>query len=614
MWRAAAQLPALCMLFLAAPLLALDVPVAGKSIAVQRKPNGKEKLKFSADDAAIVMPAPGSEADPLTPGGGPVIVDVVSGDAPVAAFRLPHGAGWSSKRAGELAYSNKAAPAGESVVRKLTLTQGKKLKIDVRRAGLGLEGAEGTVGIRITFGRGTPDELRLCSQFGGTIQKDEPGAFSAKGAEVLLGDCSDAALATYGDLHDAIPPSVDACGPGYDGVGSSTQPGTDLHRVTLDDALALCNDGSPAVFYIRPAPPGSGHEHDWLFWLEGGGGCLDPEDCAERWCGVAGQADKGPHKMSSLYTHESIRGVGIFRQGGAEASNFRDWNQVVTYYCSSDNYVGRDTVDVEATGPYPGYKIHFDGQAILTAILAAVETGASSDDGLATLPPIAAGARFLFTGTSGGGQGAILNVDRVAAWAEAAQVGSFFVSIDARTVPQWDDTTHLDATTKELLLAGGQAVADFRNDIPDDSCAAHHAADDPRLCTDSAHVLLHHVGETYFIHQDQEDPVVGPGPYGTFANFATAVRKALVSQFLQRPTVVLAEEAALANLPTPVVFSPRCHHHVGLESSAFFDNEVQNAPAPARDYNAGLFAYVEGASPPSLIDGVDGATTTSCTP
>jgi hypothetical protein len=56
----------------------------------------------------------------------------------------------------------------------------------------------------------------------------------------------------------------------------------------------------------------------------------------------------------------------------------------------------------------------------------------------------------------------------VAEWAETVPVGSFYVSIDARVVPQWDDTTLLDAATKEFLLAGGQAVADFRNDIPDE--------------------------------------------------------------------------------------------------------------------------------------------------
>jgi hypothetical protein len=86
----------------------------------------------------------------------------------------------------------------------------------------------------------------------------------------------------------------------------------------------------------------------------------------------------------------------------------------------------------------------------------------------------------------------------------------------------------------------------------------------------------------------------------------------LVTQFLMRPTIV--EEASLASLATPVAFSPRCHHHVGLESGAFFDNEVQDAPSPARDYNAGLLAHVDGVTVPSLIDGIDGAMTTGCTP
>lgn len=571
---------------------------------------------FVANDPNVVLPAAGSPADPLVSSAGGAHVDVVSaGASPVGAFVAPWGSGWSSDPGVQLTYKNGDAPAGESVVKTLIVKQGKKLKIVAKHAGLGLEAAEGTVGIRITFGKGTPAELRFCSRFGGTIKADEPGKFKAKDATAVLADCSDASLGTAGDLHDAFPPSVTTCGPTYDGVGSSTGPGTDLRRVTMRGALTVCNDGSPGVFYIRPATVGGGHENDWLFWVEGGGNCLSPQDCADRWCGVGSQADKGAHKMSSRYTLPSIRGNGIFKQGtSGDTSHFRDWNQVATYYCSSDNYVGRDTVDVAPEGTAPGYKLHFKGQAILMGILDAIAAGVTSDDGLATLPPIAPGARFLFTGTSGGGGGAIFNVDRVAAWAATVPVGEFLVSIDARVAPGWDDTTFLSPATKEAFLVSGQAVTDFRNDIPDESCAAHHAADDPRLCTDATHVLLHHVAETYFIHQDQEDPVLGPGAFGTFANFATGVRTLLGTQFLQRPTVVLAEEAVLASLPAPVVLSPRCHHHVGLESSAFYDNEVQAAPSAARDYNTNLFDYVEGLAPASLIDGVGGAVTTSCTP
>lgn len=606
------------LLLLASAAHATDVPVFGKKLSVRRSGSGTEKLVFVVTDRDVILPAVGSTADPSTSSVGGALIDIVSsGASPVGAFVVPWGAtapgdpGWTrAGAAGQtLKYRNGDAPAGESVVTSLVVRQGKSLKVVAKRTGLGLAATEGTVGIRVTFGKGTPDEVRLCSQFGGTITRDEAGRFAAKNAsEAALVDCSDATLSTFAALPDAIPLTVASCGPQFDGVGSSTSPGTDLRRVTLHGALELCNDGSPAVFYIRPATPGGGHEDDWLIWLEGGGGCRNAEDCAERWCGVGDQRSYGAHKMSSRYTHLAIHGNGIFRQSAA--NRFTDWNMVVTYYCSSDNYVGRHTIDVEPETTHPGYKLAFNGQAILTGILDRLRDGVTSDDGLAELPAVPATARILFTGTSGGGEGAIHNIDRVAAWAADVGVASFQAAIDARIIPGVDDTTTLGAGGKELVRSSGDAAAHFRDSILDESCLTFHETTDQRDCTDPTHVLLHHVAVPFYIHQDLEDPTAGPGYFATMAEFTTGTRTLLETQFLQRPTLV--EEPALASQPTPMVFAPRCAHHVGFESVAFFDNEVQLAPDPATDINTTLADWVAGSAPTPLIDGVGGAVTTAC--
>ena len=44
----------------------------------------------------------------------------------------------------------------------------------------------------------------------------------------------------------------------------------------------------------------------------------------------------------------------------------------------------------------------------------------------------------------------------MAAWAATVPVGSFFVSIDAKVAPGWDDTTFLTPETKESQLVAGQ--------------------------------------------------------------------------------------------------------------------------------------------------------------
>ena len=47
---------------------------------------------------------------------------------------------------------------------------------------------------------------------------------------------------------------------------------------------------------------------------------------------------------------------------------------------------------------------------------------------------------------------------------------------------------------------------------------------------------------------------------------------------------------------------------------AFFDNEVGSTMGSATNYNTNLLAYVDGLGPASLIDGVGGNGTWSCTP
>jgi hypothetical protein len=501
-------------------------------------------------------------------------------------------------------------------VKVLLLKGGKRLKVVAQRAGLKLAGGECTVGVRVTFGKGTPDEVRICSQFGGgTVTKDEAGKFVGKGAPAsALPDCSNASLGTYGTQFEEIPPGVASCGPGFDDVGNSTGPGSDLYRVTLHGALEVCNDGSPAVFYIRPANPGGGHENDWLMWLEGGGGCGDPETCRERWCGIGSQSGHGAAKMSSRWAYPVIRGDGIFSQTEA-ANRFRDFNMVVALYCSSDNYVGTHTIDVEPGPSNPeGTRIAFHGHYILDAILEKIRTGVTSDDGTATLLPIDENARLLFTGTSGGGEGAIHNVDYVAAFAATIPVASFKAVIDARVGPGVDDTTLLTPTQKETFLTRVAGFGSFRSDVLDASCREHHQAGDLRYCKDSTHVLLHHVAGPLFIRQDLADPVVGPGLFApSMAAFTTATRTLLETQFLQRPTVVLAEEAALATEPVPVIFAPLCGTHVGLESSTFYDDELELAPDPPTDFNTNLGDWFDGSTPASLIDDVGGAVT-NCGP
>jgi hypothetical protein len=42
---------------------------------------------------------------------------------------------------------------------------------------------------------------------------------------------------------------------------------------------AVCNDGSPAAYYYKPALSNVGHENIWNVHFEGGNWCTDEESC-----------------------------------------------------------------------------------------------------------------------------------------------------------------------------------------------------------------------------------------------------------------------------------------------------------------------------------------------
>lgn len=92
-------------------------------------------------------------------------------------------------------------------------------------------------------------------------------------------------------------------------------------RVTIPGAQfpdAVCNDGSPGVFYVRP---GVGLDQDkWVIHLQGGGACKDFESCAERWCGQQGNVPYSANKMSTDWDGDGVGDLAINVSGGGMAT------------------------------------------------------------------------------------------------------------------------------------------------------------------------------------------------------------------------------------------------------------------------------------------------------
>jgi hypothetical protein len=92
-------------------------------------------------------------------------------------------------------------------------------------------------------------------------------------------------------------------------------------------STARCLDGTPGAFYIQTVP----NSLKWMIALEGGGECVNEEECMHR--------SKGGLGSSSQYS--SVSNFGQI-QACDSTNPFADWNKVYIKYCSGDLFFGRD--------------------------------------------------------------------------------------------------------------------------------------------------------------------------------------------------------------------------------------------------------------------------------
>jgi Pectinacetylesterase len=217
--------------------------------------------------------------------------------------------------------------------------------------------------------------------------------------------------------------------------------GGDLYRIGVDQTAfpdALCNDGTPAVFFVRRACPSMPEVANyWHIHLEGGGACNTAQSCANRWCSL--DTNFGAAQMSSRGSPGRIRARGIFDRASRNA--FHCWNQVFIHYCSSDSWSGEgevdsvtadDPVDVEAGCTHGvdctpvDYKIHFRGATIVDAVRNQLRrdcNGAAcppadfavdqNNDGVLdwTMPDLDDATAVILSGSSAGSSGVRIHAD-----------------------------------------------------------------------------------------------------------------------------------------------------------------------------------------------------------
>lgn len=429
------------------------------------------------------------------------------------------------------------------------------------------------------------------------------GAPAADGGAVDPDGGSSSGDAGYTGNVPLIDEALEGHCPGGKPPANGVSPGNDLHKVTLDEyPNALCNDGSPALMYVRKSSaPAAANK--WVIHMQAGGSCGNHQVCLERWCGI-GAYDAS--KMSSRFAPEATSGSGIFARNPSNA--FGPANQVYIYYCSSDTWLGRrsDAELEDPTGANVPFRLHFRGHDILEAAADALAKGAKSDDGAETLPSLSSATEVLFSGSSAGSNGLSQSLDW---WASKVPGAKSFGMLDAIYLPLPEDID--DAAVASTYLTGLKASwttvrGTLYQGFADESCLAAHPGEDAYLCGLSTHVQLNHTTTPFFTRQDLTDPVAYQylqAAGATLDQFAKWTRTSILR--VAEVKNVAEEKAAITKAPG--AYSSDCGQHIVMLNSPWFgvaasgNATVQNAGGTPLTLHDALGAWATG-TPVNAID------------
>ena len=440
------------------------------------------------------------------------------------------------------------------------------------------------------------------------------------------------ALCPAGSTFNPNPPGMAPFLPGMAGIP--------LLRHTLDPASypqARCNDGSPAIMYIRPANAAVGGNpivmpsSKWLIFLDGGGGCRSADDCLlTRWCGGGGRVFDRAGKMSSRGTPPAIQSPGgIFEltPPGGLVNQFADYNHVIVHYCSSDNWIGSSQHRGLSTSTGIGYDIRFQGEAIVNAVIDTLLSGPTMADPIpaerfysTSLPSLAKATQVLIAGESAGAGGVRHHLDRLhdQLLLVAPQIDVKGV-LDAGFSPDWSDSG--------ISWADPYSPGDYRDNLLsiyepvvrsfwgaddtalDSSCqlglyqVVHDAVGShPQVCYDTTYTQLNHITTPVFVRMDIDD-FLAKDRYAQWQAFATpddywAAQFDQLTTFASFAPGVVGPPPLEAPLGEPGVQGPNCGKHVAIQNNAgFFADHVVGPGVFGLPFHDLLFNWVSGLGP-----------------
>lgn len=219
-----------------------------------------------------------------------------------------------------------------------------------------------------------------------------------------------------------------------------------LSRTLLSSSR--CLDGSPSGYYYRPAAAPS---TTWVIFLEGGGACYTPADCAAR-----AKTDLG--SSSGWAPTIAADGVNVLSPAQSENPLLFSAHHVFVPYCGGDVHSGTRTAPASAELPF-----YFSGALTLAGVLRDLAARG-----------LAGATDVLLSGDSAGGLGTFLNARAVRAALPLARVkaapqaGWFFPHVVNYTAWQSGDSGPPWAGESE-------AVTDlWQTQLPPECIAAHN--------------------------------------------------------------------------------------------------------------------------------------------
>lgn len=261
-----------------------------------------------------------------------------------------------------------------------------------------------------------------------------------------------------------------------DGNNSAVLSKVSLPASLLEEAGAYCLDGSPFSYYLRPASNPANRDK-FVFFLQGGGLCVEPADCYERMLTPLGSSSQWEAVISS----DNVAG------DAHERNPFHDWNFVYLRYCTGDTWVGTSTHRrPQSLGFY------FSGRNCLQATMLHLQQTAG----------LGGASQLVLSGTSAGGIGVFNNCDWFAGRFPDARVrcvpqaGQFFA---ANTHAEWQERLGWENVTMNEIA--GLYVGTMFNASMDQSCVADHETKGlpAVLCWDVGTVLPYITTPTFVV-------------------------------------------------------------------------------------------------------------------